>query len=375
MPKNIDREIETLYSLLAEALDRFGPDEPFLSVREIMRRHRVSRRTVDRTLARLEDEQQIVVEPGCGIFVSRNRCKKKRVIASVHYDWPAEYWKDLDTALEKEIRKYPDFKFTRAFFEPNIGGNYLHYLETLNVDAMLLTLPVQPLSRHEIAAILELPVPVIFLENNILCDGINTVDSMPEYSGMMAAECLIRNGHRKLALILSEPWSIGDRRRNDGFLNYARLRGIEPVVIDCEVRAGEASCAKAHEKILAHLREKGLGFTGCFTMSDYSALGVISAFKEYGLRVPEDVSIIGDTGIASGAHFNPPLTSVAHDTEGTARAIGEGLRELFDGGSFGIRIVRSYLLERQSVYNITQKQQGGVPEQVVTVSSKERKGK
>lgn len=374
MPKNIDHEIEALHGLLAEELDRFGRDEQFHSVREIMRKHRVSRRTVDKALARLAEEQQIVVEPGNGIFVNCNRCKKNRVIASVHYDWPAEYWKDLDTALEKEIRKYPDFKFTRAFFEPNIGGNYLHYLETLNVDAMLLTLPVQPLSRHEIAAILELPVPVIFLENNILCDGINAVDSMPEYSGMMAAECLIRNGHRKLALILSEPWSIGDRRRNDGFLNYARLRGIEPVVIDCEVCAGEASCAKAHDKILAYLHENGLGFTGCFTMSDYSALGVISAFKEYGLRVPEDVSIVGDAGIASGAHFDPPLTSVAHDTEGMARAIGEGLRELFDGGSFGIRIVRSRLLERQSVYNVTQQQDKVFHEQI-TVPSKERNEK
>ena len=352
MPKNIDREIEALYSLLAEALDHFGPDELFLSVREIMRKHRVSRRTVDKALARLAEEQQIVVKSGRGIFVSRNRCKKSRVIASVHYDWPAEYWKDLDTALEKEIRNYPNFKFTRAFFEPTIGSNYLHYLETLNVDAMLLTLPVQPLSRHEIAAILELPVPVIFLENNILCDGINAVDSMPEYSGMMAAECLIRNGHRRLALIQSEPWSMGDRRRNDGFLNYARLHGIEPLIVDCKVQSGEASCAKTHDRLLEFLKQNGPAFTGCFTMSDYSALGVISALKEYGLQVSGDVSVIGDSGIPSGANFDPPLTTVAHDIPTMVKIIGQGLNELFNGSSFGIRIVPPILLERQSVKNI-----------------------
>ena len=47
--------------------------------------------------------------------------------------------------------------------------------------------------------------------------------------------------------------------------------------------------------------------------SDDSALGIISVVKEYGLRVPDDISIIGESGIPGSAFFDPPLTTISHD--------------------------------------------------------------
>lgn len=349
MPKDIEREIESLYRKLYSELDCFRQNNRFYSIRELMRRNAVSRRIVEKALKRLELEGEISIEPTCGIFVSAKRSRNSFAIASVHCDWPAEYWVNLDSALEQEIRKRHGLRFFRAFFESSSGSGYMEYLQTLQADAILLTLPPQHFSAREIAALLEWSTPVIFLENNLLCDGINAIDSQPENSGMLAADCLIRNGHRKLALILSEPWSIGDNRRNEGFLNYARLKGIDPLVIDCEVQPGEASCAKTHEQLLIHLKKHGPDFTGCFTMSDYSALGVISAIKEYGLRVPEDISVIGDGGVAGSVHYSPSLTTVAHDLHGMARAIADGALELAAGGRFGIRVVPSRLIERKSV--------------------------
>ena len=352
MPRNITSEIDALHRILTVELDHFRRDEAFYSTRTLMRKFNRSRRVVERTLRRLTDDGQIVIEPGIGIFVSHNRNRNHHVIASVHCDWPSEYWQSLDTALEEEFRNNSDWTFSRAFFEPDHSTSYLQFLQSLRADAILLNFPIRHFSPKEIAAVLELSTPVIFLENNILCDGLNAIDSQPEYSGMIAAEHLISNGHRQLALILSEPWSMGDRRRNDGFLNYARLHGIEPLIVDCKVQSGEASCAKTHDRLLEFLKQNGPAFTGCFTMSDYSALGVISALKEYGLQVPGDVSVIGDSGIPSGANFDPPLTTVAHDIPTMVKIIGQGLNELFNGDSFGIRTVPPILLKRQSVKNI-----------------------
>ncbi len=352
MPRDIQKKINEFYGTLVRELDHFSRGQQFHSIRELIEKHHVTRRTVEKTLARLEEEGQIAIEPTKGIYVSRNRDKTTHTITSVHCDWPAEYWQNLDAEIEAEIRKQPDWHFTRAFFEPNSGQDYLRCLNSLHGDVILFTFPIHRFSPAEIAAILSADVPIVFLENNLLCDGINAIDSQPEYSGMMAADCLIRNGHRELALILSEPWSMGDGRRNSGFLNYARLHGIEPRIIDCGIEGGEASCSKVYDVICEHLRRSGPTFTGCFTMSDYSALGVISAIKEYGLRVPDDISVIGDSGIASSAHFDPPLTTVAHNTKGIAEAIGEGLRELFSGGTFGIRTVPPILIERKSVKNL-----------------------
>lgn len=353
MPKDIQKNINTLYSTLVVELDRFSRGEQFHSIRELVRRHHVSRRVVEKALARLEADGQIAIEPAAGIYVSRNRDKTTHTVACVHCDWPAEYWQNLDSAIEAELHQHPGYYFSRALFEPNSGQDYLKLLNSIQCDVILFTFPIHHFSQQEIASILSVKTPVVFLENNLLCDGINAIDSQPENSGMTAAECLIRNGHRKLALILSEPWSIGDERRNSGFLNYARLNGIEPQIIDCHVEGGEASCSKVFDSILDYLQRNGPTFTGCFTMSDYSALGVISAIKEYGLRVPDDISIIGEAGIPSSAFFDPPLTTIAHDTTKRAKVIVEGILELLAGGTFGIRTVPTKLIERKSVKNIT----------------------
>lgn len=353
MPKDIQKNINTLYSTLLVELDRFSRGEQFHSIRELVRRHHVSRRVVEKTLARLEADGQIAIEPTAGIYVSRNRDKTTHTVACVHCDWPAEYWQNLDSAIEAELHTHPGYYFSRALFEPNSGRDYLKLLNSIQCDVILFTFPIHHFTQQEIASILSVKTPIVFLENNLLCDGINAIDSQPENSGMTAAECLIRNGHRKLALILSEPWSIGDERRNSGFLNYARLNGIEPQIIDCHVEAGEASCCKVFDSILDYLQRNGPTFTDCFTMSDYSALGVISAIKEYGLRVPDDISIIGEAGIPSSAFFDPPLTTVTHDTAKRARIIVEGILELLAGGTFGIRTVPTKLIERKSVKNIT----------------------
>ena len=93
----------------------------------------------------------------------------------------------------------------------------------------------------------------------------------------------------------------------------------------------------------------GVDFSACFASSDYSALGVMSACRECGLEVPDDISIIGSGNISSVSHSQPQLTTIADDLPGIARTFCEGLVELFNGGHFGIRTVSPYLVERQSV--------------------------
>ena len=102
MPKDIEREIESLYRKLYSELDCFRQNNRFYSIRELMRRNAVSRRIVEKALKRLELEGEISIEPTCGIFVSAKRSRNSFAIASVHCDWPAEYWVNLDSALELE---------------------------------------------------------------------------------------------------------------------------------------------------------------------------------------------------------------------------------------------------------------------------------
>ena len=56
--------------------------------------------------------------------------------------------------------------------------------------------------------------------------------------------------------------------------------------------------------------EDGMQPTGVLVMSDAMAIGVLRAAREMGLRVPEDVSVVGFDDIDISQHTNPPLTTV-----------------------------------------------------------------
>jgi DNA-binding LacI/PurR family transcriptional regulator len=60
------------------------------------------------------------------------------------------------------------------------------------------------------------------------------------------------------------------------------------------------------QKLLA----RKLDFTALFAFNDISAIGAMSAFRDAGLSVPEDISIVGFDNIQAAAFLNPPLTTV-----------------------------------------------------------------
>jgi LacI family transcriptional regulator, galactose operon repressor len=71
--------------------------------------------------------------------------------------------------------------------------------------------------------------------------------------------------------------------------------------------------------------------TAIFAASDMMALGVLRAASEAGLRVPEDLSVVGFDDMQLAAHVNPPLTTVRQDKAGLGAVAGEALVRLIEG--------------------------------------------
>ncbi len=72
--------------------------------------------------------------------------------------------------------------------------------------------------------------------------------------------------------------------------------------------------------------ERGIPFGGLIAASDDMALGAMSALHERGLRIPDDVAVVGFGGFEWGRHIMPSLTSLVLDTESMAISI----RHMFD---------------------------------------------
>jgi LacI family transcriptional regulator len=58
------------------------------------------------------------------------------------------------------------------------------------------------------------------------------------------------------------------------------------------------------------LVNRGVDFTALVCFNDLSAIGAIRALKDHGLRVPEDVSVVGFDDLESAAYHNPSLTTI-----------------------------------------------------------------
>jgi alanine racemase len=157
-------------------------------------------------------------------------------------------------------------------------------------------------------------VPLVMVDSTALPDqpGVLIDD---EGGARAAAEHLLALGHRAFLVVGVEPPSPGARLDPEGVMGQ-RLRGYlgaltahELDLPDHAVVVGPASI----EGGIASLRrayEDGLRPTAVLAMSDAMAIGVLRAARELGLRVPEDLSVVGFDDIDIAQHTNPPLTTV-----------------------------------------------------------------
>ena len=85
-----------------------------------------------------------------------------------------------------------------------------------------------------------------------------------------------------------------------------------------------------------------------FCGNDQMALGVLHAFAERGVRVPEDVALVGFDDIPEAAHFTPPLTTVRQDFASLGEQVLDAVVVVLTGGTGTDRTVDPELVVRAS---------------------------
>jgi LacI family transcriptional regulator len=127
--------------------------------------------------------------------------------------------------------------------------------------------------------------------------------------GFSATKLLLDKGHRRIAMINADEKYPAAQGRFEGYrqaLNKFRVR-VDLLL----VKVGGWWQDDGYENALALLQPKEIP-TAIFCASDRIAMGAYDALKEKGLRIPEDVSVVGfDNQELLAAHSRPPLTTVA----------------------------------------------------------------
>lgn len=147
-------------------------------------------------------------------------------------------------------------------------------------------------------------------------------------SAHRATAHLLSLGHRHIAHITGPPALYESQERWSGYAAALKEAGISPE--DAWVADGDWSSASGYRGTL-DLLDRSPGFTALFVQNDRMAMGALQALRERGLRVPQDVAVVGFDDIPSARYFCPPLTTVHHPFYELGQTGTRLLIDLIDG--------------------------------------------
>lgn len=132
-----------------------------------------------------------------------------------------------------------------------------------------------------------------------------------------------------------------------------RFRGYYDALSEAGLSANEHhvkaafSIESGYQHVLELMAEK-VDFDGVFAASDNIAMGAIKALQERGLRVPEDVSVVGFDDIPVAPYFNPPLSTVRQDVHRGGRLLVQKVMALVKGQAVTSEVLKTELVVRSS---------------------------
>jgi len=190
-------------------------------------------------------------------------------------------------------------------------------------------------------------IPVVVFNKYTINNNIMTVCSDNVRAGWMAANYFYDRGHRRFAFIGSDTFLGTSRDRLRGFKDALYEKGIEGFEVEMVPYTYEAGCYAIRE-----ILSKDRKIDAVFCAGDILALGVIDTIKyEYGLRVPEDISIIGFDNIEAASWPPYSLTTFEQQIDKMLDKTFDYLSRKLNGEAVneGLELFECKIVERNSV--------------------------
>lgn len=156
----------------------------------------------------------------------------------------------------------------------------------------------------------EPPLPTVAVAGHRNIKGVTNVVLDHRRAATLALTHLLQLGHERIAFMKGSKLSADSEDRWIAICEVAAKLGVRmrPELI-VELKGDDPTPYLGYP-FAKQLLERREPFTALFAYNDMSAIGAISAFQEVGLRVPDDLSVVGFDDIQSAAYINPPLTTV-----------------------------------------------------------------
>jgi LacI family transcriptional regulator len=192
--------------------------------------------------------------------------------------------------------------------ETNEVAHLLDGLTARQVDGVIWAIPEVGDNRRALrSCIADLHLPVILVGGTTDEPRLASVAIDNDAIGRLATEHLIAGGARHVGIITGPMTWWEARQRLEGWRQTMNAHGLP--IEDCLIVEGDWTVASG-ERAFREMVEVRPDIDAVFASNDQTALGVLHAALCRGMRVPEDLSVVGADNIAEASHFWPPLTTV-----------------------------------------------------------------
>ena len=169
------------------------------------------------------------------------------------------------------------------------------------------------------------------------------------HGARLATQHLIDLGHQSIAEISGPRLNYDGHDRHEGWVKTLEDNQLSPDISiegDFNIEGGY--------RAMNTLLDRGAKFTAVFAGNDSMALGAHTALREHGLRVPDDISLVGFDDVPESAHFVPGLTTVQQDFDRMGRLATEFIVSLVESPDTPIyqRVLQPKLIVRESTRSI-----------------------
>jgi LacI family transcriptional regulator len=269
------------------------------------------------------------------------RAGRSRAIGMVVMDIANPFFTDLVLGAEDYVLERGYFvQVSNSAQEPDRERSHLQLLEQQRVGGVLLA-PIGNLDDH-VRQLRQRGIPVVILDRASATTDLCSVSVDDVEGGRLAVQHLLDQGHTHIALVggPGDLQQVRDRRAGAEIARSAHGSAQLLTISTPSLDTGSGAAA-ALELAMLPAAERP---TAVFAANDLLAIGVLQGFVTQGLRVPEDVAIIGYDDVSFAASAAVPLSSVKQPREALGRRAAELLFEEIeasnDGGQHNHEAVR-----------------------------------
>jgi DNA-binding LacI/PurR family transcriptional regulator len=240
-------------------------------------------------------------------FARTLRVKRTFTIGVITEEIGDAYGSMVISGIEKFLRQHGFFFLTVAHrHDPKLLESYSHLLQERGVEGFITV---------DTSITQAPPLPTVAVAGHKKLKGVTNIVLDHRTAALMALKHLKELGHKEIAFMKGPASSSDSEDRWKSIVQVCRLLNIQ-VKPELTLKvAGDTASPELGYPYAKQLLSRGAPFTALFAYNDSLAIGAIRAIHEAGLRVPEDISVVGFDDILSAAYCNPALTTVRQPLE------------------------------------------------------------